>query len=294
MSSDLVTVVLRTVHPDECWPVTSGEKPPFKGLCTGGEHCEESLPAVSGLPPLKMDVADIAVWVLTLQNKTRALTFSTQEAVINVWNGRISSKNDQALEQLLVQAENVAKSKKGGKWMKVFSWVSVVLLTVVAIVTVNPVLMAAAAISIAMLVATETGAMEKLEEKMGTKAFVALMVVIAVVMVVCTAGAGSGMAAATLSRTAVIVTAAAQTAAAGAAIASGVSQIITAKFAHNAAMAAAAVTRFLAQVEENRGELEDQMDIFVESIEKGEVILRAALDLIYENGKLNSDVASRV
>jgi hypothetical protein len=219
---------------------------------------------------------------------------NTQYVIINAGSLKISNANAEIVKQMAEQAANVAKAEKGGLVGEVFGYVATAITVIVAVVTLNPVLMMAAVISISMIIATETGALETLIEKIGMEAFIAIMVVLAIVMMFAPIGAASaaGTAATTTAKTTQQLVAGAEIAAGTAQMGADVSQAVSAKFIFDASMINGLVTRILAGIEVDRGKLDDLLELFQFSMERYYFILGQGREMIETSALTQRNIAS--
>lgn len=232
----------------------------------------------SELPPSA--IVDIAIVVLSLRMKMGDTKVKVMEASVNAHNELKIGMNNEKIQLAEEQSEAVSKSKKGGVFGEVFGWVAAIATVVVAVATLNPVLLTAGILSVAMLVATETGLMDELVDAIGIEAVMAIMIVIAIITIATPTGPISGLA------TAAKVTSAA------AEIGGGTAKIVTAKFLREAELAGIDIEVLFARMQLSDGTIDRLIEKIIEVMEQNESIFVKTDKLIKDSGQAGIAAAS--
>lgn len=254
---------------------------------------------------------NIGLLLMQVNVKTRSDMFNTQEVIINNRQAKIDFNNAEAARQMEQQAAEMAEAKKSGKVGEIFGYVATALICVAAVITMNPVLLATAVVSVGMLIATETGGMDALVEEVGLEAFIVIMVVLAIIMMgapwmFASAGGTAAVAGASAGRAARAAAfaercssqyqaagAAANAAAGFATVGSGAAKIDSSRHAYKAQVTLALVTRTFADVEFTQGQLQDMLEIIVDTLERFSIVFEMSREIMDQNAETRFWIASK-
>lgn len=296
------------------------------GLVSGGGEEGTDLTTVSynsgdtsssatfgALPHAKHGAIDIAIMVTSLAVEGQETGSKTVQVIIQMKEGQMASLNATAMKQIAEAVEAMSKSSKSGSFGKVFGWIAVAATLVVATITVNPALAAVAIMAITMMALQESGHMQKLAEEIGTEAFIAVMIIIAVLMIVvpfiapaalggaASAGTAAASTAAQASKmtamTNMIANNAARIRTVGAAIeggATGVSggaQIDSAKYRHRSETLSADSDRSIAEHDKAAEYISQAVDFFIDFMERHERNKQYAREIVRDVHESNKVVA---
>lgn len=260
------------------------------------------------LPAGKVTGVDVAIMVLAISIETEVAITKSGNLKITIKENELHEINNETLDKIAQAVEAMSKARKSGEMGRVFGWVAAAAAVVVATVTLNPALMAVALMSIGMMIAQETGGMEDLAEMIGQDAFIAVMVIIAIVMVVAPmaaptaiGGAATSAAAASargatassqISHNASTVRVAAQAIEGGSTVASGAYTYDNAKYEAESARDRAKADKLSARSQVISDHIQDMIDWIIELLEKTEENKRVTVQILADVHQTNVTVTS--
>ena len=266
--------------------------------------------SVVSIPLSNKSTIDISIMVMALSTEGQEKGSKAAQVVIQIKQGEMNGLNAQAMAKIEEALAAQAKSGKSGELGKIFGWIGVAASILAAVVTMNPALMAVAVMAITMMSLQETGQMEKLAQEIGTEAFIALMVIIAIVMIAAPMAmpAGAGGAAATTAATvsqaeqSVILATIANNAAriqatmnaidAASSVTSGAFYVESAQYQHESATASADSDRKLAQSDRAAAFVDQFLGFYVEMMSKYDSSKQSAYEIVSDTHETNKIIAN--